>query len=317
MAQDPAESTLQTVRPELFQDGRLTVGLSLPVRYTPSEQPDFAEQIQLARHAEATGFDAVWVRDVPLNGDWYPEAFGHPDPFVMLGAVAAVTKTIALGTAATVLTLRHPLHVAKAAISLQHVSGDRFILGLGSGDRPEEFAAFDASNGDRRNLFRDHWARLAQALDRPDSIEVLQAPTAGYALRPPPLSPIPRLAVGSSGQTLEWIARNAAGWATYHRPPEVQRDRYALWRRAVEANVPDQFRSFSVAMGVELDPDPDKTLEPIALGVRGGARRLADELEAMQATGVHHLILNLAPGPVRPRQGLDMIGRVVSAVFKA
>lgn len=299
----------RTAASSLFRPDRLSIGLALPVRADPAERPDGAEQIRIARHAEAVGLDAVWVRDVPLNGDWYPEAFGHPDPFVTLGAAAAVTERIVLGTAATVLTLRHPLHVAKAAVSLQHLSGDRFVLGLGSGDRPEEFAAFEASTDDRRALFRDHWTRLAQALDHPQSVAVASAPNTAYALRPPPLSPLTRLAVGSSGQTLEWIARNAAGWATYHRPAEVQRDRHALWRRAVETHAPGAFRSFSVAMGVALDPDPNAPLEPLPLGVRGGARRLADELEAMRLSGVHHVILNLAPGPVSPRQGLDMIGR--------
>src|SRR3546814_10509514 len=67
----------------------------------------------------------------------------------------------------------------------------------------------------------------------------------GFEIRPAAETGVPMLAVGSGGQTLEWIARNAAGWATYHRPPAVQRDRHALWRRAVDRVAPGEFRSFS------------------------------------------------------------------------
>ena len=55
----------------------------------------------------------------------------------MLGAIAMATSRIAIGTAATVLTLLQPLHIAKAAITLDRLAPGRFILGLGSGDRRE------------------------------------------------------------------------------------------------------------------------------------------------------------------------------------
>src|SRR5215471_8586475 len=131
-------------RSALFRHGHLSLGITLPMREVEGPAVDFLQQIELATEAERLGLSAVWVRDVPLNGPWYPELFGHPDPMVMLGAISARTSRIAIGTAATVLTLRHPLHIAKAAISLDQLSQGRFVLGLGSGDRREEFAAFGA-----------------------------------------------------------------------------------------------------------------------------------------------------------------------------
>mgnify|MGYP001097370586 CR=1 FL=1 len=112
-------------RDSLFRENRISVGLVLPIRATDGEDVDFRRQVELAALAERLGFAAIWVRDVPLNGPWYPEKFGHSDPFVMLGAIAMATSRIAIGTAATVLTLRHPLHIAKAAISL-----DRLRFGM-------------------------------------------------------------------------------------------------------------------------------------------------------------------------------------------
>ena len=157
-------SNASPLRPSLFRDSHLSLGVTLPIRETEISAVDFTQQVELATAAEQLGFSAVWVRDVPLNGPWYPEAFGHPDPMVMLGAIASRTSRIALGTAAIVLTLRHPLHIAKAAISLDYLSHGRFVLGLGSGDRREEFAAFGADPKDHKELYRDHWTQLAAAL---------------------------------------------------------------------------------------------------------------------------------------------------------
>lgn len=292
-------------QPPLFRDGNLSLGVTLPMRQAEEPTIDFTEQVELATAAEELGLSAVWVRDVPLNGPWYPEAFGHPDPMVMLGAIASRTSRIAVGTAATVLTLRHPLHIAKAAISLDHLSHGRFVLGLGSGDRRPEFEAFGADPKTHKKLYRDHWAQLAAALERPPKILLPSSePAAAFELRPAAATAIPMLAVGSGGQTLEWIARNAAGWATYHRPPLVQRDRHMLWRRAVDRAAPGEFRSFTVALRIELLDDPHAPASPIDLGYRTGTRQLLEILKAMRDDGVHHVMLTLLPTGVPPREKL-------------
>jgi luciferase-type oxidoreductase len=273
---------------------------------------DFLQQVELATAAERLGLSAVWVRDVPLNGPWYPELFGHPDPMVMLGAISARTSRIAIGTAATVLTLRHPLHIAKAAISLDQLSQGRFVLGLGSGDRREEFAAFGAEPKNYKDVYRNHWTQLAAALERPQRIlQPSSDPAVILEIRPPAETDIPMLAVGSGGQTLEWIARNAAGWATYHRPPRVQRDRHMLWRRAVDRATPGQFRSFTVALRIELLDDPQASASPIHLGYRTGADELTNILKSMRDEGVHHVMLNLLPTDVPPRKSLSAIADLV------
>ena len=298
--------------PTLFQEGRLSLGLVLPIRRGEGLDVDFAEQVDLAVRAEALGFAAVWVRDVPLNGPWYPEAFGHSDPMVMLGAIAARTSRIAIGSAAIVLTLRHPLHIAKAAISLDRLSGGRFVLGLGSGNRREEFAAFGADPKDHKELYRDHWTRLAAALERPPRILAeTPDPEAAFEIRPAAQNEVPMLAIGSGGQTLEWIARNAAGWATYHRPPPIQRDRYGLWRRAVDRVAPGAFRSFSVAVRIELLADAAAPASAIDLGYRTGVRELRAILETMREAGTHHVLLNLPPTGAPPAENLARIAEEV------
>jgi len=279
----------------LFHPDRLSIGLVMPMTEVVVRTTDPAQQFARAALADRLGFAALWVRDVPLNAPSYPDPVGHLDPWVHLGALAAHTRAIALVTGAIVSPLRHPLHVAKAAMSADVVSNGRLILGLGSGDRPPEFAAFGQQYPERARHFRQYWERIAAALDQPSRIlpDESEAQEA-FEMRPGPVhGRVPLLTVGSAQQTLEWIARHADGWATYHRPLEVQRGRFTLWRNAVDRAASGKFRSFSSAFNLRLDEDPDAPPEAIALGYRLGRNALIDMLGQHRDMGVHHIMLNL------------------------
>jgi luciferase-type oxidoreductase len=277
----------------LFRPDHLSLGLVLPIQPRQANDIDFNAQLSIARLADELGFAALWVRDVPLNSDSYPDPVGHSDPWVLLGALAATTSRIDLVTGAIVLPLRHPLHVAKAALSLQALSAGRFVLGLGSGDRPSEFAVFGRDHDRRKELFRDNWQRLAAGLAG-DGV-VLDADgemMPGFGLRPRSENPVPMLAVGSSAQSLEWIARNAIGWATYHRELSVQRDRIGLWHKAI-GKITADFRSFSQSMVVDLADRADQPAEPVNLGYRTGRSALIDILGELRELGTHHVMFNI------------------------
>lgn len=292
----------------LFAADRLSLGLVLPLQPRLPEDIDFQVQLDFVRRAEQAGFEAIWVRDVPLNNDEYPDPVGHSDPFVLLGAIAASTSWIQLVTGAVVLTLRHPLHIAKAALSLQSLSNNRFVLGLGSGDRPSEFRAFGRDFENRKELFRRNWASLSAALG-PDQtlLDEGLSPLSEFALRPRPAVQVPMLAVGSASQSLEWIARNATGWATYHRELPIQKDRIALWHAAI-AKSGDGFRSFSQSMNLDLLDDAAAPATTIELGYRCGRMELVRLLSAMREAGVHHVMFNLAPGRRGVAEVIDEIG---------
>lgn len=94
------------------------------------------DPIGTAELAEALGLDSVWVGDHLL---WYVPS---PDPAVVLGAVAARTTSVRLGTAVLLAALRSPVAVAKMGATLDHLSAGRFVLGVGiGGENPAEFAA--------------------------------------------------------------------------------------------------------------------------------------------------------------------------------
>lgn len=250
---------------------------------------------RIARLADDLGFAALWARDVPLMVPQGPDATvsALDDPFLWLGMLAAATTRIAVGTAAIVLPLRQPLQVAKSALSLDRISAGRFVLGLGSGDRPEEFAAFGEDLEGRATTFRERWTLLRAALS-PEAdarTAVLQA-TGGFDVLPAPATRIPMLVVGTARQSLQWIAREAEGWATYHREEAAQEGRIGLWQQAlVQRGGPG--KPFVQSMLLDLQADPQAPAEPLPLGLKVGRDGLRDYLLRVHGQGVAHVMFNL------------------------
>ncbi len=107
--------------------------------------PDPDDLVACARMVEAGGWDGVWVSDHPfplvVEGDHGHYAW---DPFSALAFVAAATSRVMLQTNIAVLPYRNPFLLASAAATVQHLSGGRLALGVGTGYlRPE----FDALGG--------------------------------------------------------------------------------------------------------------------------------------------------------------------------
>lgn len=102
-------------------------GLSLPP-FT-----DAATVLDWAPRAEAAGWDGVFVWDhVQWDGRVAPL-----DPWVVLGAMAARTERVRLGTMVTPLSRRRPHIVAKQLVTLDHLSGGRAVLAVGLGEPPD------------------------------------------------------------------------------------------------------------------------------------------------------------------------------------
>lgn len=302
----------------LFSPGRLSLGIVLPMQPREQRDVDLGRQLALARRADELDFAALWLRDVPLNSPGYPDSVGHTDPWVLAGALAAVTKRIEIVTGAIVLPLRHPLHIVKAALSVNDLSGGRFTLGLGSGDRPPEYAVFGRDFESRKELFRQNWKRVAAALGTdPAVLGEAGEPQPGFELLPRvEKRNVRMIAVGSSGQSLEWIARNAKGWMTYHREFSAQKDRIALWKNAV-AKSTQEFRSFSQAMVLDLDDDPLAPAVSAGLGYRTGRHALIGRLEELREAGVHHVAFNLGSGSRPPGDVLNELASEVLPRFQS
>ncbi len=118
--------------------------------------------LRIAERAEATGWEALLLWD-HLAWVWDGPAI---DPWVTLGAVAARTERLLLGTAVTPIPRRRPQVLAVQVATLDELSGGRAILGAGLGGKRREFEEFGESFAvarrwrlleDGLELIRDLW----------------------------------------------------------------------------------------------------------------------------------------------------------------
>jgi luciferase-type oxidoreductase len=281
--------------------GHLTLGLMTPLERAPGAQADVVRETALAARAARLGIAALWTRDVPLaipQGS-SGEAALLDDPFIWLAALSLAAPDAAIGLGAAVLPLRHPLHLAKSALSLDRLSRGGLILGLGSGDRPEELAAFGVTRPPEA-LYRERWELLRSALaPSQDERALMLAATGGFVPGLAPPARIPMLAVGTARQSLQWIAAHADGWATYHREEARQQGRIALWQRALDERAGGRRKPFVQSLQLELLADPDAPPAPLELGLRAGRHALLAYFNRMAQLGVDHMLVNLqGPRPV-------------------
>jgi probable F420-dependent oxidoreductase len=190
-----------------------------------------------AKAAEDLGYHSVWINDhvvIPAHfSSPYPySADGRPsftpddsfyDPFVLLAAVAAQTKTIKLGTSVAVIPHRPPIVAAKAVATLDVISGGRFIFGLGVGWFAEELEVLGVSFKDRAKISRTYldtmkslWTETRPQLTNASgqSVEV------GFAPKPVQKPHPPLWFGGESRPALKRVVQQGDGWFPAFVSPE-------------------------------------------------------------------------------------------------
>jgi len=210
-----------------FKENKLTLGLLFPLEAYSGNFPkmDLQEQVALAKKVEHLGFASLFVRDAPLYDPKFGDVGFLYDSLMFLTYVAAHTEKIALGTASIVTTLRHPLHLAKSAASLDSLSRQRFLFGAATGDRLIEFPAFKVDPNDKEALFQESIIVMRKVWQ--ESFPHIQTErvglTVGDIVPKPTLADIPVFGTGYSGQTIEWLAENTDGWLFYAQGVNEQR----------------------------------------------------------------------------------------------
>ncbi|MFJ7935816.1 LLM class oxidoreductase [Sporosarcina sp. NPDC096371] len=297
-----------------FKDNTLTLGLAFPLESYEGSFPvmDVPEQMKLAKKAETLGFASLFVRDSPLYDSNFGDVGALYDPWVFLSYVAAHTEQIALGTSSIVTTLRHPLHVAKSAASLDKISNQRLLLGVATGDRPIEFPVFKVDVNEKAALFRESivvmkkvWKESFPQIQT-ERVEMLQ----GDIVPKPFLSDIPIFGTGYSGQTIEWLAKNTDGWLFYSQGVNEQRKLVERWREAAGG-----FKPFAQALAIDLSVNPNEAPKPIKGGFRSGYKFLIDYLHAYEDAGVNHVMLGLKNGTRPAAEVIQELGEYVVPHF--
>ncbi len=246
----------------------------------------YAEMRAAAVAAEEAGFDGIWtwdhLRDADSNSGRVPEAL------VTLTGIAEATSRVMLGTLVLNVANRHPGMLANMAATLQEVSGDRFILGLGAGGgstlpyAPEQTMLGRPVPPDRVRAAQT--AEAAQVLRRLWSGERATFEGEHFQLRaahgfPRPEVP-PPIVVGGWGPRMAGIAgRHADGFNTQAGHPQL-------------AALAEIARREHAASG----RDPDAFLLTVFAGLSEPyVRADSSARAALEQQGVDRLILLTAP----------------------
>ncbi len=280
---------------QAFKPGSLTLGLVVPLEaHGHNPVPSLERHLERARLADDLGFSALWLRDVPFNVPSFGDAGQTFDPFVYLGTLAVTTRNIGLGIASIILPLRHPAHVAKAAASADVLSGGRLLLGVASGDRPQEYPAMNMDFASRGERFRDSVSYIrAVAETYPKAATSHGTLSGAIDMLPKPTGRrLPLLITGGSQQEPHWVAQHGDGWMTYPRDTASQGRVVAVYRRRI-AESGGQNKPVMQSLYVDLQSNPDAAPRPIHLGFSSGTAFLIRYLAEVRDLGINHVALNL------------------------
>jgi luciferase-type oxidoreductase len=227
------------------------------------------------------------------------------------------TQQIALATGSVILPLRHPVHTAKSIASLQTLSKGRILLGVASGDRPNEYPAFNKELTQKSEFFRDSFEYI-KALQK--SFPKYQSEHYGTLngsidLLPKYEQHTPMFVTGHSGQSLDWIAQHADGWLYYPRDFSFLKQSMERWQQALETNQ-QPWKPYMQSLYIDL-LKKEVTPRGIHLGFRSGKDYLIMFLKALEEAGVNHVILNLKYGSRPAADVIEELGEFVLPHFEA
>jgi alkanesulfonate monooxygenase SsuD/methylene tetrahydromethanopterin reductase-like flavin-dependent oxidoreductase (luciferase family) len=255
--------------------------LSPPVSVTlPQFHPEGTPLVDAARRAEGLGFTGVFLFDhlYPLDGPRRPVV----ELFAALGAVAAASSSLRVGSLVARATTRPPEATAAGVSAVQAVSGGRMVAGLGAGD--------GASKGemDAYGLaFPPFEERLETLRSTIAAIKRLEA----NGLTPPPVW------VGGRHRKVREIAADVAdGWNAWGADPQALGEEAAEVRGAADRPITVSWGGavFIAADTAELNAFVEKRggSQGIIAGLSGD---VASSLAALLEAGADELVLSLLP----------------------
>jgi alkanesulfonate monooxygenase SsuD/methylene tetrahydromethanopterin reductase-like flavin-dependent oxidoreductase (luciferase family) len=185
--------------------------LKVAVILQPGADGTAAGTREQARYAEQLGLDCIFV------GDHLKPAGPYPESMVVLAA--AVTERIHVGFGVMVLALRDPAWAAKQLATLQHVSGGRVVLGVGTGGVMHGTEAWEAVGVPyaERGRRTDEALALLPGLIRGETVEL----PSGASITLSPGADVPPILIGgNSPAALRRAVRHGAGWFSSVTTPQ-------------------------------------------------------------------------------------------------
>ena len=288
---------------------------------------DWSATIDSAKRAEDTGWDGLWFADhfMPFMGD--VDGPVH-EVWSALSAFGAVTDRIRLGPLVCGNTYRNPAVLMKQAVTADHVSGGRMVLGIGAGWQENEHEAYGLEFG----TFTDRFERLEEALQiiqslRSEDLTTLEGEryrVVNAPLEPKPIGPLPIL-IGGGGEkkTLRMVAKYADEWNIWATPEIMAAKSKVLDERCGEIDRdPSEVKRSAAALLFLCDDEAQAT----SLRERGIERpsligtpsQLQEQLGEFNELGVDEVIIpdfNLGE-PAKCNDILDRFLEEVAAPFR-
>ncbi len=282
----------------------------------PTTTQSWTDLSELARHAAATGWDGLWVAD-HFMGPSEPADGPMLECWSVLAGLATSVGRLRLGPLVSGNTYRHPAVLANMASTIDHLSGGRFVLGLGAGWQENEHTAYGLAAYDvpgRLARLEEACAVLRALFDEP------RAEFSGrfYALKNAPMEPKPLqahlpLLIGGGGEqvTLRIVARFADEWNTWGLPEVLARKGAVLARHCEAIGRDPATIAHSAQVLVALEGTGE--LPARLPGIRVSAAEMQDLLGRYRDAGVDEFILpdwNLGTAAVRT----DVLDRFIGEI---
>jgi alkanesulfonate monooxygenase SsuD/methylene tetrahydromethanopterin reductase-like flavin-dependent oxidoreductase (luciferase family) len=294
----------------------LQVGLQLPEVEREVRWPELRD---IARTAEAVGFDSLWLGDHLL----YRRPGDHPrgpwEVWTTLAGLAEATERVALGPLVASTSFHNPAMLAKMATTVDEISGGRLILGLGAGWNETEYRAFGFPFDQRISRFEEAFT-IIRTLLREGAIDFdgrfYQARDCELIPRGPRQGG-PPLMVGSIGpRMLRLTLPHVDAWNAWFADTGNGPAGIAPLRQLVDATCREVGRdpgavARTVAVLVQLPGgtgrfhgDPSQAL-PTPLS--GTAKGIAEGLAAYADEGISHVQIVLDPITAASVEGMGAV----------
>jgi F420-dependent oxidoreductase-like protein len=269
----------------------------------PNLQQPWDDVVSIARHADRTGWDGVYLADHFMGdaGGFGPVETPTLEATAALAALAVATTSARIGSLVLGATYRHPAVLANWAATVDHISGGRLVLGVGAGWQENEHAQYGIplpAPGQRVDRFREYCEVLVGLLrdDRLDFSGEWFELEGAYSEPKPLQTPLPLLVGGKGDRMLRVAARFADEWNMW-ASPETFTERSAMLDRRCEelGRDPSTIRRSTQAL-FRVTDDPDHArgfVDAVAPrpAVAGTAAQLGEAMGRWADAGVDELIV--------------------------
>lgn len=291
------------------------VGIRLPLCHDTLPP---AEMLRICTAAQAMGYTSIWVGDHLLlpsaSNSVYPHtpdgkrpfdsASPWVDPLLLLTWLSSHLPQMHVGTGVLILTLRHPVLIAKQIASMSWLLRRPISIGVGTGWLRDEYDVVGLPFEKRATRAKAALAEIRELITRGGKAYTVRGddeqPVEKYFdMQPPAPAPVEFLWGGFSPLALRLVASSCDGWLPAKQDVEQLRQLLVPLRAACDEFQRD-FKSLRLVAKVGPGPDPET------------GRVDRDNLQGYAELGFHEVILELPLNPGSAKAAIDTLERVAA-----